>query len=138
MLQALEGQECNDNVCRRHWQQKKPHTLFCADCYLLPKECFSVTPRSDWELRPQQAWEGGGVKRQVKTAMLILCTDPGASSLAAGELELEAGQAALTSSKMSTTRRHRASEQKCLTLGEATDSHWALLVFDVKPTELHN
>lgn len=71
-------------------------------------------------------------------AMLTLCTDLGAGSPAAGEPELEAGQGAQTSSNMSTARSHRASERKRSTLGETTASHWALLVFDMKPTELHN
>lgn len=78
------------------------------------------------------------MKGQVKTAELTLCADPGASSLAAGELELEAGQGAHTTSKMSTARSHGASGQKRSTLGDTEDSHWALLVFDVKPTERHN
>lgn len=78
------------------------------------------------------------MERQVKMATLTPCIDPGASSPEAGELEWEAGQGAQAFSKLRTVRSHTASEQKRSTLRETTDSHGALLVFDVKTTELHN
>ena len=63
MLPALKGQDCDDSSlpqalasCGGEQQKQTCSSVLTFICY--QRNIFQSSLKSDWELRPQQAWEG--------------------------------------------------------------------------------